>query len=120
MVSVSLMPPVDYCASCEGKKAESQARDVAFSRAAEATDQASRPDFEAQPPPGALPSRRDEAQTKPVDTVARPLLSPDLAVQASLANVDTLPTAPGDNPMLRLQAFQAYGAAPGRGSGSPM
>ena len=118
MVALSLMPPVDYCASCEGQKAEVNARAIANAREAEAsaTREATKSDSLS---PGALPPITDaKTNAKPVDTVARPLLSPDLAVQASLAKAESSPIEPGDNPTLRLQAFQAYGVTPGRGPGS--
>lgn len=113
MVAVSLMPPVDSCASCAGEKAESKAHDVASAREAGAFD-AARADNNAQLSPGALsPIAGDNAKRNPVDTAARPLLSPDLAVQASLAKAESSPTDRESSPTLRLQAFQAYGAAPG-------
>lgn len=118
MVAVSLMPPVDYCASCEGKKAETKARDVASARETEAFE-TQRTNDNAQPSPGSLPPiATDDAKTKPIDTVARPLLSPDLAVQASLASAEGGPVDEGANPALRLQAFQAYSALPGTKPGS--
>lgn len=117
MVAVSLMPPVDQCASCEGKRAESRARDVAQAREAVATDQLGQNET-IQPSPGALPPPSvNDVETKPVDTVARPLLSPDLTVQASLGNAQSSATDEGANPALRLQAFHAYGTAPGKGFG---
>ncbi len=113
MVAVSLMPPVDRCASCEGQKAESKARDIATAREAEAFE-APKPGADAQPSPGALPSpAADDVKANPVDTTARTLLSPDLAVQASLAGAESSQVDSGNNPALRLQALQAYGGAGG-------
>jgi len=113
MVAVSLMPPVDSCASCEGKKAESNARDVAIARQSEAFE-SHRSDQPNQLSPGALPPISDvEAKAKPVDTVVRPLLSADLVVQASLGVTESRPSDQQENSTLRLQAAQAYGAASG-------
>ncbi len=113
MVAVSLMPPVDRCASCEGQKAESKARDIATAREAAAFD-ATGPGADVQPSPGSLPSpAADDVKTNPVDTTARPLLSPDLAVQASLAGAESGQVDRGSDPALRLQAFQAYGSGGG-------
>lgn len=115
MVAVSLMPPVDQCASCEGKRAASKARDIGAAREAEALDKQGQAEA-AQPSPGSLPPPgADDAATKPVDTVARPLLSPNLAVQASHGTSEISQSHDGANPALRLQAAQAYGATPSRG-----
>ena len=114
MVAVSLMPPVDYCASCDGKKAEGKALDVARTREAEGFE-SRRTDDSNQVSPGALPPIAElDAKVQPVDTVARPLLSADLAVQASLAQSEIAPTDQEDSSTLRLQAIQAYAALTGR------
>ncbi len=122
MVALSLMPPVDYCASCEGKKAESKARDVATAREAEAfaaAFEAPGGNPKAQPALGALPPvAADDTKVIPVDTIARPLLSPELRVQASLAKAANSPLDESSSPGLRLQAFQAYGSSPGARPGS--
>lgn len=105
MVSISLMPPVDYCPSCEGRKAGDNARQIARTREQQADPTAGAgatlaPDA---PPPIAA----EESISKPVASTTPSLLAPDLAVQASLAKAET--TAPNaDNPALRLQALQAY------------
>ena len=113
MVAVSLMPPVDYCTSCEGRRATDKARDVASAREAEIAGGLRGRDADKLSP-GALPALgTEDSGTKPVDPAARPLLSPDLVVQASLAKTESSAVDDGANPALRLQAFQAYGAAPG-------
>lgn len=111
MVAVSLMPPVDCCASREGKQAESKAHDIASARETEAFESV-RGGPDAKPSPGALPPiTADDAKTNPVDTATRPLLSADLAVQALQAKVEINLTDHGSHPTQRLQAIQAYGAA---------
>jgi hypothetical protein len=112
------MPPVDYCASCEGQKAESRARAIASDRELPAFDVA-RTDLKDPPASGAPPPvAGPEAKTRPVGGSAPHLLAPDLAVLASLAQAQSSPTGPGADPTRRLQAFQAYGAAPGARPGA--
>ena len=109
MVALSLMPPVDYCASCEGRKAEGKARDIAMAREASALD-AARSDQLSSPSPGAPASPPSGSPgTQPVSTASHPLLAADLVVQASLAGTEVTSTEPGDNPAMRLQAIKAYG-----------
>lgn len=116
MVAVSLMPPVDYCASCEGRRATDKARQVASAREAEIAENQGIADGTSFSS-GALPAgNAEDLKPKPVDSVSRPLLSPDLVVQASTATEQSNAIDDGANPSLRLQAFQAYGAAPGNGS----
>lgn len=108
MTPISLMPPVDYCPSCEGKKAESQAQDIGAARAQQIELQAA----DAAPSPGALPAEPTnpvaaEGAAKPVDGAAQPLLAPDLAVQALLARPETDATGTEDA-ALRLRSAQAY------------
>jgi hypothetical protein len=123
MVAVSLMPPVDQCASCEGRKAALKARDIATDRESAAFETA-RQGLNAEPSPGALPPIAEDMQAATrVNPATRPLLAPDLALQASevqtsIVQTTSDPAAPGDNPALRLQAFQAYGATSGARSGS--
>ncbi len=90
MTPISLMPPLDYCPSCEGRKAEAQALQVGEARAERAASELGLdPGATAAPaaPPaleaGAVAGRNDGA--KPVAGAIPPLLAPDLAVQASLA-----------------------------------
>lgn len=111
MVDVSLMPPVDYCASCEGRKAESRALDIASARERKALESAQSVGNEGLSP-GALPSIsavNNEAAS--VSTITKPLIAPDLAVQASLAGSEIPPTESGVDPTARLLAQQAYSAA---------
>ena len=111
MVDVSLMPPVDYCASCEGKRAEDRARDIAITREAKAFE-ASRQTNNNELSPGALPSiAAVQNEIQQVDPVARPLLSPSLAVQASLAGGESNAASNGSDATARLLASQAYGQA---------
>ncbi|MGI9451183.1 MAG: hypothetical protein ACR2QH_11185, partial [Geminicoccaceae bacterium] len=103
MIAVSLIPPVDHCASCEGEKAESKALDIALARQAEA-HQSQSSDQANQLAPGALPPVADiEVGAKP-DVVAPSLLAADLAVQASLAQSESSPVDSQANSTLRLQA----------------
>jgi len=82
MTPVSMMPPVDYCPSCEGKKAEARAIDIAQDRLQQADLKAEQQTAEHAPSPGE-PSAA--AGTTPVSGAVTPLVSPDLAVQAMLA-----------------------------------
>ncbi|MGI9493926.1 MAG: hypothetical protein ACR2QF_16135, partial [Geminicoccaceae bacterium] len=89
------------------------AHDLALTRQAEASQSPSS-DQTNQLAPGALPPVAGiEAKAEPTDVVARPLLAADLAVQASLAQAESHPTASQANSTLRLQAFQAYGTTAG-------
>ena len=112
MIAVSLIPPVDHCASCEGEKAESKALEIALARQVEA-HQSQSSDQAGQLAPGALPPVADIEAGAKADVVARPLLAADLAVQASLAQSESNAADSQANSTLRLQAAQAYGAADG-------
>ena len=124
MTPVSLMPPVDYCPSCEGKKAESKAAQIGESRARQAELQ-SATDPLAAPSPGSLPPLEAGApiaggdEPKPVSSAVQSLLAPDLAVQASLAgssvqasNIQVGGDGAGSSEAeaLRLRAAAAYQA----------
>ena len=123
MTPVSLMPPVDYCPSCEGRKDEAKAIQIGEARARQeelrsADGAFSAAGSEATPAPGALPAEGPSQATtgdaaKPVATVVQTLLAPDLAVQAALARpaIDAASTeaGAGQNEALRLRAAQAYG-----------
>lgn len=123
MTPISLMPPVDYCPSCEGRKAESQAVQVGEARARRAEFQAAT-ETEAASAAGAVPAEAsfgaaETDRAKPVATAVQSLLAPDLAVQAALArpSIDASGGAGhghghGDAgaEALRLRAAQTYGA----------
>lgn len=111
MVDVSLMPPVDYCASCEGKRAEDRARDIAITREAKAFEASQQTENKGLSPGALPPVAAVQNDTPPVDAIARPLLSPSLAVQASLAGGESSSTNTGSDPSTRLLAFQAYSSA---------
>lgn len=106
------MPPVDYCPSCEGRKAERLAQQVGAARAEQADLQAAAEP--ATPAPGA-PSPIDEGAqatangTEPVKGTVQTLLAPDLAVQALLAG-SSIGEAGTDEAALRLRGIEAYGA----------
>lgn len=114
MTPVSLMPPVDYCPSCEGRKAESKAFDIGATRAQQAELQAA-DDPTTTPAPGAPPPVESAAETagndrsKPVASAVQTLLAPDLAVQASLAR-PAIDAGGGEAEALRLRAAEAYQA----------
>lgn len=115
MTPVSLMPPVDYCPSCEGRKAESKAFDIGDARAQQAELQASG-DPVATPVPGAPPPAEAAAEaagddrSKPVATAVQPLLASDLALQASFARPFN-EAGSGEAEALRLRAAEAYRAS---------
>ena len=111
MTPISLMPPVDYCPSCEGKKAESQAHDIGAARAQQIELQAA----DAAPSPGAVPAETGnpaavQGATKPVEGATPSLLASDLAVQALLARPET-DGAGTEDAALRLRGAQAYAGA---------
>ena len=110
MTPVSLMPPVDYCPSCEGRKAEANALDIAKASAERADLKAEQQTTEISPSPGAV---GPETGTPSVTGVASPLVSPALAVQAMLDAPETNASFPqnGEAAALRLQAAEAYQAA---------
>lgn len=114
MTPVSLMPPVDYCPSCEGRKAESKAFDIGETRAQQAELQAAG-DPVATPAPGAPPPVEAVAEatgddrSKPVASAVQTLLAPDLAVQASLAR-PAIEAGNGEAEALRLRGAEAYRA----------
>ena len=109
------MPPVDYCPSCEGKKAESQALDIAKATAQRVDQEADLQAAENSPSPGATGTG---FETSSLSGITTPLLSPTLAVQATLnlSSAETGDNAPpnassrrsGDAAALRLQAAEAY------------
>ncbi len=111
MTPVSLMPPIDYCPSCEGRRAENQAIDVAKSRA----DQAERNDLKAPSPDASAPSP-GAVETAPAGGAVSPLIAPDLAVLAMQAGSETepavaLPAAGDGAAALRLRMAEAYRGA---------
>ncbi|MGI9416940.1 MAG: hypothetical protein ACR2RA_03770 [Geminicoccaceae bacterium] len=119
MTPVSLMPPVDYCPSCEGRKAEGKAFELGEARAKQAELQSAAGPA-AGPSPGA-PSAIEAAGrsvanevAQPVPGAVQPLLAPDLAVQASLARpaIDAANSGVGNGEAaaLRLRSTQAYQA----------
>lgn|GEM_PF-3841872 len=108
------MPPVDYCPSCEGKKAESHAQQVGQARAQQIELQ-STADAAPTPTPGPQPAEQTGQTSagdsaKPVDSAVQPLLASDLAVQATLARPE-VDAASGQDAALRLRGAQAYGAS---------
>ncbi|MGI9485589.1 MAG: hypothetical protein ACR2RF_06860 [Geminicoccaceae bacterium] len=114
MTPVSLMPPVDYCPSCEGRKAESKAFDIGETRAQQAELQAA-DDPTATSAPGAPPPVDSAAEavgddrSRPVASAVQTLLAPDLAVHASLAR-PAIEAGSGEAEALRLRATEAYQA----------
>ncbi len=112
MTPVSLMPPVDYCPSCEGRKAESKAFDIGETRAQQAELQAAG-DPLTTPTPGAPPPVEPAAEalggdrSKPAAGAVQTLLAPDLAVQASLAR-PAIEASGSEAEALRLRAAEAY------------
>lgn len=112
MTPISLMPPVDYCPSCEGRKAENLAQQVGAARA-EQTDQGAAADPTA-PSVGAPPPIDAGAQTpagneaRPINGTVQTLLAPDLAVQALQAQSQIGETG-SDEAALRLRGADAYG-----------
>ncbi|MGI9437284.1 MAG: hypothetical protein ACR2Q4_21040 [Geminicoccaceae bacterium] len=112
------MPPVDSCASCAGRKAAQNAYQLAAARAEaseldttaelnSASDGTASGGTASAVTDGA--AGKEAAGVASTKAVAPPLLSPDLALQASQASVATDPANAGDNPALRLQAMKAYG-----------
>jgi len=110
MTPVSLMPPVDYCPSCEGRKAESQAHQVGEARAQQIELQSAdaAEAIQASDPVTSASQAGEAGNSQPVDNAAQPLLAPDLAVQALLSR-PAVDAASGDDPAVRLRAAQAYG-----------
>lgn len=113
MTPVSMMPPVDYCPSCEGRKDESKARDIGEARARQAelrseADPTATPAAGAEPPTVEAPAGAGE-RPKTVATAVQPLLAPDLAVQASFARPFN-EAGNGETEALRLRAAEAYRA----------
>lgn len=113
MTPISLIPPVDYCPSCEGRRAEAQAEDIGAARARQA-ELKSEDAAPAVAPPGASPTDAaggsgETAARKPVDGAVQPLLAGDLVVQASVA-ASEIGAAGGEDAALRLRGAQAYGA----------
>ncbi|MEZ5931534.1 MAG: hypothetical protein R3F54_06210 [Alphaproteobacteria bacterium] len=110
MTPLSLMPPIDYCSSCEGRKAERQAVDIGEARARKAESKAAA-DAQA-PPPGAMPAEAGNAATpgqpEPVTGSVPSLLAPDLAVQAALGR-PSIDATGGEDAALRLRTARAYG-----------
>jgi hypothetical protein len=109
MTPVSLMPPVDYCPSCEGQKAERNAIDIARNEVRQADLKADKQAAMEAPQPGAAPAQE---QTAPVGGAVAPLISPDLAVQAMLAKPETgaanTQDDSGEAAAVRLRAAEAY------------
>lgn len=114
MTPVSLMPPVDYCPSCEGRQAESKAFEIGESRA-QRTELQSAGEPSADPSPGAPPAVEATARAGGNEAPqsgsgpVQPLLAPDLAVQALLARPEIGPTGT-DEAALRLRGAEAYAA----------
>jgi hypothetical protein len=106
MTPVSLMPPIDHCPSCEGRKAERLAVEIGEARARQAELRAT---AEA---PGAVPadagSSAASGRPEPVTGAVPSLLAPDLAIQATLAR-PPIDAAGGADAGLRLRSAMAYG-----------
>lgn len=114
MTPISLMPPVDYCPSCEGQKAERAAEQIGDARAEQAEFQnAADPASSAAPgaptPGGGPAGVSGESTPRPATGTVPSLLAPDLAVQASLAG-SGIEKGDGAADALRLRAAQAYQA----------
>ena len=122
MTPVSLMPPVDYCPSCEGRNAESKALQIGQARARQAELQSATDPAAAQPPGSQTPLAAEApiaggGGATSVSSAVQSQLAPDLAVQASLAG-SSLQAGNGQNggggsglgeaEALRLRAAQAY------------
>jgi len=108
MNAVSLMPPVDYCPSCEGRKAEDLAVQIGEGRAQQIEQQATL-DTSADRQ-NTVVQASDPGSTQPVSGASHALLAPDLVVQATLAQSSTSDTE-GAAEAQRLRAAAAYGAA---------
>jgi hypothetical protein len=108
MTAISLMPPVDYCPSCEGRKAEDLAVQIGEARAQQVEQQASLETSAERQSAAVEPSQPDSSA--PVSSVSQTLLSPDSAVQAMLAQ-SSIETGQGEIEAQRLRAAAAYGAS---------
>lgn len=121
MTPVSLMPPVDYCPSCEGRKDEQQAFDIGQARARQDEVQAVA-EAGASSAAGATSGvgasidslasgTGAETGAQPVGGVVQTLLAPDLAVQASLARPGIDAASDAITNELRLRGAEAYRSA---------
>jgi hypothetical protein len=104
MTAISLMPPVDYCPSCEGQKAQDQAADIGAARAQQVEQKASLEASIQQTDVAPTTGASGDAQ---MSSASRPLLAPDLVVQATLAQ-SSIETSQGEIEAQRLRAAEAY------------
>ncbi len=102
------MPPVDYCPSCEGQKDQDQAADIGAARAQKVEQQASL-EASIQRQSDAVPAA-ESSSTAQVSSASQALLSPDLVVQATLAQ-SSIETGQGEIEAQRLRATEAYAAS---------
>lgn len=109
MTPISLMPPVDYCPSCEGQKAQDHAAQIGEARAKQ-VELKSDIDAARTPPADDAGQAIEVDKAKPVSSAVQPLLSADLVVQASLAQPQ-IEAGGGSEEALRLRAAQAYGTS---------
>jgi hypothetical protein len=108
MTAISLMPPVDYCPSCAGRKAQDQAADIGESRARKVEQHASL-EASIQRQSDVAPAA-EPGGTPPVSGASQTLLAPDLVVQATLAQ-SSIETGRGEIEAQRLRAAEAYSAS---------
>ena len=106
MTAISLLPPVDYCPSCEGRKAQDKAADIGEARAQKVEQQATL-EASIQQQRDAVPVTEPGGPT-PASGASHNLLAPDLVVQVALAQ-SSIETGQGENEAQRLRAAEAYG-----------
>ncbi|MEM8950046.1 MAG: hypothetical protein AAGA21_04725 [Pseudomonadota bacterium] len=111
MTPISMMPPVDYCPSCEGRKDENKALDIGEARVRQAElqseiDQTSAAAEGTQTSEIASPVAAGEGPAT-INTAVQPLLAPDLAVQATFARPFN-EAGNSETEALRLRAAEAY------------
>lgn len=111
MVEAYLMPPVPYCTSCGGEDRETRARDIAVERAEKALETSPLAGSQALSPDGTRPLAANTIETSSVTGFTRPLVAPDLAIQAALASEETGGASGDDDPLARLLAQKAYAAS---------
>lgn len=118
MTPISLMPPVDSCSSCEGRKAELRAQQIGDLRAQKAelkSESTATALNSAKSPSGAPLTEAAGRSDEPISLLSvagatKPLLAPELAVQVALARPET-ETGAGDAETRRLRGAQSYGAS---------
>ena len=107
MTAISLMPPVAYCPSCEGQKAEDRALQIAASRADKAEAHAVDGSVALAGHEGVHAAAGAEAaRPQALDGRRQLLLAPDLAVQVSLVKAGE--EVRGERESLLLRSAQVY------------